>query len=316
MNHKKIKASLLSAFILFSFACSNAPDKPEYTDSPTMGDVMIVSDESYEPLMKVEIDTFMKIYKYATIRATYLPEAETFDQLLHNDSIRLAVVSRPLNEEEKAYFDGRKIIPRVTKIAVDAVALVINRSNADTALLFSQLRDIISGKAQTWNQVDKAGLRDSIRIVFDRNGSSNTRFLQERLLGKNPLPANCFATNSNASVIEYVEQHPGAIGVISVNWISDRKDPEVESFLNKVHVVELSAEEDKAGIEYFGPYQAYIALKKYPLIREVLMISREGRNGLGTGFASFVAGDQGQRLIRRSGLLPATMPVRIVNIKQ
>ena len=57
---------------------------------------------------------------------------------------------------------------------------------------------------------------------------------------------------------------------------------------------------------------AYIALKQYPLIREVYMINREGRAGLGTGFVSFVAGDQGQRIIRLMGMLPATMPVRIV----
>jgi phosphate transport system substrate-binding protein len=42
------------------------------------------------------------------------------------------------------------------------------------------------------------------------------------------------------------------------------------------------------------------------------MISREGRAGLGTGFVSFVAGDAGQRIIRMAGLLPATMPVRLI----
>ncbi|MFM7729283.1 MAG: phosphate ABC transporter substrate-binding protein, partial [Flavobacteriales bacterium] len=73
--------------------------------------------------------------------------------------------------------------------------------------------------------------------------------------------------------------------------------------------------EDSAGSDFYGPYQAYIALKKYPLTRDVYVISREGRNGLGTGFASFLAGDQGQRLVRMCGLLPTTMPVRIINIR-
>jgi phosphate transport system substrate-binding protein len=67
-------------------------------------------------------------------------------------------------------------------------------------------------------------------------------------------------------------------------------------------------------LDYYKPYQAYIALKNYPLTRDVMIINREGRNGLGTGFASFVAGDKGQRMIRLMGLLPATMPVRIIQV--
>ena len=60
-------------------------------------------------------------------------------------------------------------------------------------------------------------------------------------------------------------------------------------------------------IDEFAP-----ALSQYPLIREVYMINREGRAGLGTGFVSFVAGDAGQRIVRIAGLLPATMPVRLI----
>jgi phosphate transport system substrate-binding protein len=56
-------------------------------------------------------------------------------------------------------------------------------------------------------------------------------------------------------------------------------------------------------------------LKQYPLIRNVYIVNREGRNGLGTGFASFIAGDQGQRLLKLMGMLPATMPVRLIQFK-
>jgi phosphate transport system substrate-binding protein len=88
-----------------------------------------------------------------------------------------------------------------------------------------------------------------------------------------------------------------------------------DQFLSKIRVVELSPPDtSQFSNEFFKPYQAYIALKQYPLTRDVYMISREGRNGLGTGFASFVAGDQGQRIIRLMGMLPATMPVRLIQV--
>jgi phosphate transport system substrate-binding protein len=60
------------------------------------------------------------------------------------------------------------------------------------------------------------------------------------------------------------------------------------------------------------PYQAYLALKTYPLRRELFVINREARTGIASGFASFVAGTKGQLIILKSGLLPATGQTRIV----
>ena len=45
-----------------------------------------------------------------------------------------------------------------------------------------------------------------------------------------------------------------------------------------------------------------------------MIVNIEGRSGLGTGFASFAVGDQGQRLVRLMGMLPATMPIRILKV--
>ena len=70
--------------------------------------------------------------------------------------------------------------------------------------------------------------------------------------------------------------------------------------------------------DFVKPYQGNVALWRlrrppyYPLCRELYVISREGRTGLGTGFASFVAGDNGQRIFLKAGLVPATVPVRLV----
>lgn len=67
---------------------------------------------------------------------------------------------------------------------------------------------------------------------------------------------------------------------------------------------------------YYQPYQAYIALKFYPFYREVYLISREGRNGIGSGFITFVASDRGQRIFLRAGLVPSKAPVRLVELNK
>ena len=312
----KFKLVILLIAILCFYGCreSNVKHEP-YSDTPTSGEITIVADESYQPLVQVQIDTFMEIYKYAKINVRYLPESEVFNALLNNDSIRLAIVSRELTQDEKTFFDQQKIIPRTLKIAEDAIALVVNKANSDTAITYEQLEKILQGKITKWNQLNSGGSNDSIRIVFDKNGSANSRFLHDRFLSGKTFPSNIFATSSNSSVVEYVSSNKSALGVIGVNWISDRDDSTAGAFLKKINVVALSMPDTvKGAIEFYKPFQAYIALKKYPLLRSVMIISREGRNGLGTGFASFAAGDKGQRMIRLTGLLPATMPVRIIQV--
>ena len=81
-----------------------------------------------------------------------------------------------------------------------------------------------------------------------------------------------------------------------------------------IHVLSLSPPLNAPYADgYFKPYPYYTALKQYPLVRDVYIVSREARAGLGTGFASFVAGDAGQRIVRLKGMLPATIPVRVIS---
>lgn len=65
----------------------------------------------------------------------------------------------------------------------------------------------------------------------------------------------------------------------------------------------------------YKPFQAYIALGNYPMRRRIYLILSEPRNGLASGFTSFVTSDWGQRIILKSGILPATQPVRLVNVR-
>jgi len=128
------------------------------------------------------------------------------------------------------------------------------------------------------------------------------------------LPENFFAVNSNAEVINFVSRNPDAIGVVSVNWISDKDDSLSMSFIKKVNVVAVSQQFVNDG-SYYRPYQGSIYDKSYPFVREIYLISRETFAGLGSGFINWACAEQGQRIVLKSGLVPATMPIRLVQIK-
>jgi phosphate transport system substrate-binding protein len=135
--------------------------------------------------------------------------------------------------------------------------------------------------------------------------------MQDTLLGGKSFSKNVFAVKSNPEVIEYVSKNKNALGFLSVNWISDSDDSLTTNTLKKVKITAIAKDQNS---EAFKPYQAYIKTKEYLFTRSVYMINRQTRAGLGMGFVSFVAGDKGQLMILKAGLVPAIAPVRLVHI--
>ena len=159
---------------------------------------------------------------------------------------------------------------------------------------------------------------EKLHVVFDNKGSSTSSYLSERFNNaKLDFAFNAYAAKGNEDLINYIAKNKSAIGVLGVSWISDKDELNVQDFLKKIKVVALAPPDSAKGAgDFYKPYQAYIALKYYPLHREIYMLNVEGKSGLGTGFGSFLAGDKGQRIILKSALVPATAPLRIMEFKQ
>jgi phosphate transport system substrate-binding protein len=86
------------------------------------------------------------------------------------------------------------------------------------------------------------------------------------------------------------------------------------SFTKNINVVAVSQKYINDG-SYYRPYQGSIYDRSYPFVREIYFITRETFTGLGSGFIQWATGEQGQRIVLKSGLVPATMPIRLVQIK-
>jgi phosphate transport system substrate-binding protein len=311
IKHISFPSFLIIAIILIVGACRNPMGIQPLDETPTRGKIRISVDESFQLLYDTQIYTFQSLYVNAKITPWYKPEADVVNDLI-NDSVRTIVITRDLTQKEKDYLYAQKFIARTTKIAYDALALIVNPENTDTLMLESQFSDILKGKISNWKQIDPKSSGNIINVVFDNNKSGNVRYFRDKFSLPGKFPANCFAVSSNEEVINYVKNNRSALGIISVNWISDTQDSVSERFLKSVRVMEVGTNIGN----YCKPYQGYIAEGSYPLCRNVFMICRENFSGLGSGFISFVAGDQGQRIVLKSGLVPATMPVRLIEINK
>lgn len=305
----RIKWFLFLALVAFIWGCQHGHTA---RDTQTSGTIHISVDESYKPLIDSEIRVFQQLNPQAHILADYKPEADCINDLL-KDSSRLIIVTRDLNAAETKYFKDIRI-PITSKIlAWDAVALIVNPKNSDTDMTMMDVRKLMQGDAEFKGK----------ELVFDKQNSSLVRYAIDSVNHGKPLPAYTKAANGSAQVVDYVAQHPDAIGVIGVSWISSPYDSTGLSFLDKIRVVGIMGDstynylsknsnfqtELKSPKYYFKPYQAYIALKSYPMTRAMYFILREPYFGLGTGFANFLGGNQGQTIIGQFRLFPANLNI-------
>lgn len=304
----KIKTVIYSLVILaFAGACSERDKNGNILDQPTYGTITITADESLKPLIDAEIDTFEATYTNAHINVIYTSEEKAIRAMLQ-DSARMAIVTRSLTPEENDYLIKQSYNCKEQRIAKGGIALIMNRANKDTLLTLDHFKKILTG-TNNLSQLDKNFSATPVVVVFDHPNSGIIRYLRDSVQTFESLPAYCYAVNGNPQVIDYVSKNPQAIGLIDVSWISDRDDSTTNSFLGSIKVVGIS---DERG--YFQPYQAYIADRSYPLLRDIKILSREARMGLGSGFTAFVASEKGQRIVLKSGIVPATMPIRVIQV--
>jgi phosphate transport system substrate-binding protein len=312
MISKRFTGVFFLLILLMAGCMNNANKKP--VDTPTSGKIKIAVDESYKSLVDAEIYTFQSLYTLTKIEPAYTNEADVINAFM-KDSVPLIIVNRKLTKEEEVRLNAVQSIPRATRIAFDAVAFIVNNDNPDTNLYYDRVADIFYGRINKWKQLDPKSKLDDIKVVFDNYKSGNPRYFREKFNLPN-LPSTCFAVENNEAVISYVEKNKNALGVISVNWISDKYDSLTIHFLKKVKVAGISSQgNNDPGTTFYQPFQAYIAEGFYPFIREVYCINRQPYAGLGYGFTSFIAGPQGQLIVLHTGLVPSTMPVRLVEVK-
>ena len=306
-----VVSMILTLFIFIG--CFNNKST-EITETPTRGNIRIVADASFEPIVEAEIGTFTKLYKYAKVTPIYLPEKELIASFL-NDSFKVAVTAWEPSEQQKELLRSTQIILRTTNVAFDAIALVLNKENKDSLFTYKNVNDIFSGSLTDWKEINQGSKLGKIVAVFDNDKSANIRYFKELFNLGSQLPPSFYSVKTNKEVINYVTQNKNAIGLVSVNWISDRDDSTSRAFSDKIKIAAVSQPILEPG-SFFLPVQGSIYNKTYPFTRKINLVSRETFRGLGSGLISWIAAEQGQRIILKSGLVPATMPIRLVQIKK
>ncbi|GAB3008928.1 hypothetical protein GCM10027051_06960 [Niabella terrae] len=279
--------------MLLLMACKTDKEKrAALPDSPLHGTITISADESFKPV----VDELIRVYESNTagtrILVEYKSEAECVKDL-YNDSIRMILSTLRLTEAERqSVVDSiRKKVVQIP-VARDAIAVILNRNHPLQTLSIEEIRQILTGIYSR-----------SLVPVFDGvTATSTVRYMIDSVLKGTALTSRAAAARSSDSVIQYVMNHPDAMGFIGVSWIGNPEDPAQLKHLEKVKIIPLESN-DTAG-KYILPTQENIYTKAYPLTRDLTYILKERGRGLGTGFAEFITGEIGQLIFKRAYLMP------------
>ncbi len=281
--------------VLFFVSCDSKESKNAIQDNTEEGTIRISVDESFKPVIEEQLKVHQSSFPKAHIIASYKSEADCFRDL-QNDSTRMIIVARGLNEKEAEFYKSNlSYKPQYAELAYDAVALIVNNNASDSIFTFEAVKDILSGKHK-------------ITAVMDgKSATSTVRYLKDSVLKGGDFGSNVVAANSSQEVINIVTSRTDVIGFVGMSWIGDLYDPQQQSYLKKIRLarVECTACLEK-GV-FAKPSQSTITYGQYPLARPLFYVLKENHAGLGTGFMNFMSLERGQLIFRRSFLAPAKM---------
>jgi len=270
---------------------------------------MVTSEDLY-PVIDIQVKDFQRMYEEVKIVNYSASTREAMVQLL-NDSVRLIVTARQLNDEERAVAMKNEFEIDSLRIAYDGVAVIVNKKNSLEQLSTEELKSILIGRMDRWSSFKKSSLTSAIVIAIGDPNSGVHEYIKQNVVGNEPLSPNLMPCLSTPEVFNIVNGHPNAIGFVSSAWLA--------SMPENVQTLEIGdprfrRDTTSTVMEYFQPHQAYIYQRLYPLSRSVNVYARNVGKGVGLGFMSFAASSDGQKIIVSNGLVPATMPVRLVQL--
>lgn len=290
--------------------------------------------KSFENVMRQEMIVYENVYPQAYLGCQYVTEDEAIKRLMSGDT-RLAVVGRDLTENETKRLKANKETQNVRsmQIAVDAISLIVNPENPVDKLTMKEIARILSGEVSTWSQIQPGAPDIPIRVVVDDPRSGVTSYMRQKLLDGAPFDSTIVITaDSVPGVFNRVKKSKGAIGVIGVSWLASGlgkidKDSLIASVKdeNPVDGAEINERVARSGVKTLGimhnslqaykPTQENIYSGDYPLTRPIYMITTASPSGTLGKFYSFVTGVDGQKIIMKTGVMPARMQINVYEIQ-
>lgn len=240
------------------------------------GNISLSGSTSMEKLANALAESFMEKYPNVTVTPEFTGSSAGIEAVIAG-SVDIGNSSRALKDSEKEAGAVENIV------AIDGIAVVVDKANPVTGLTKEQLISIYKGETKNWSEV---GGNNSPIVVIGREAGSGTRGAFEEILGVEDVCAYASELDSTGAVMAKVASTSGAIGYVSLDVVDDTV------IAVALEEVEATAENIKAG--------------SYFLSRPFVMATNgeiSEQNELVQEFFNYLATEEGKAVISGVGLI-------------
>jgi len=313
--------SLILGFGFFSGAIISVPalavpatldaSLPEYTQaSGISGNISSVGSDTLANLMTLWAEEFGKIYPNVNIQIQ-AAGSSTAPPALSEGTANLGPMSRKMKDNEIDDFESKYgYKPTAIPVAIDALAVFVNKDNPIKGLSIPQVDAILSSTRKcgyatditTWGQLGLTGAWASKSIqLYGRNSVSGTYgFFKDEALCKGDFKSNVNEQPGSASVVQGITTSANGIGYSGIGYST-----------SGVKAVALA---HKDGSPFIEPSPENATSGAYPLSRFLYIYVNKKPNEslapLEKEFFKMVLSKTGQQVVIKDGYIP--LPAKAV----
>jgi len=166
---------------------------------------------------------------------------------------------------------------RARPLALDAIAIIVHKDSPLNELSMAELAALYGGYRQDWEELGAGHGRPE--LLSRERGSAMRDAFEEIVLGGDALSSTAIVMPHDRAILEYVAEHPQAIGYLSRAYVDER----VKSLT----------------IDGVMPTPNDLKRSRYPLPYPLVMLSSEDAPVEVTRLVSFAMSSQGRRTIEQ-----------------
>lgn len=262
---------------------------PAATTAAQKQSITVTGSTTVLPVAQAAADAYMKLHPEANIQISGGGSGVGI-QAIGAKTVDIGMSSRDVTTAEKAKYPDFNIIT----VAHDGIAVIVNPQNSIQYITLDQVKGIYTGKITKWTEISGAGLPNTNNqiVLIGRDSASGTRtYFDETVLKNANVSTKMLEQNSNGAVAQSVAQTPGAIGYVSIGFLS----PDVKAlpiWYNSDRII--------------APTIDNVKNKTYPVSRDLYMITNGKPTGLTNNYINFILSANGQKIVADQGYVPLT----------
>jgi phosphate transport system substrate-binding protein len=232
-------------------------------------------------------EVYMKAHPDITIQVTGGGSGTGIAALI-DGTTDICQASRSMTQEEKDKLKTNKNVEAVeTPVALDALAIYVNKENSITSLSLEQARKIFLAEITDWKDV---GGKPGKIVLYGRENSSGTYvYFQEHVLAKKDFPPTYQALPGTGAVVDAVAKDKGGIGYGGIGYAKDIK------------TLNIAKDASTPPIE---PSMANVLNNTYPISRQLFWYTAGAPQGSVKALVDWVLGPEGQKMVSEKGFYP------------